>query len=388
MNPDPTNTPLDILQQRNRELSILNTIAESLNRSVEIEEILRETLAQVAELLSLKTGWIWLIRSESDETILAASQNLPPALRDYPERMDGSCYCIDTFQEGDMEGAANLNVIRCSRLRWLTEGTEGLRYHASIPLYAHGKKLGVFNVARSGWKELSQEDLRLLYTVGDMVSIAIERARLFAQSMQLGVVEERNRLAREIHDTLAQELTGISLQLETADALLEAGVDHQKIHNTIKHTLRLVRVSLDEARRSVLDLRAGPLEDRTLSEALTALAGDFRQKWNIHVIFSATGENQPLPSQVEVGLYRIAQEALNNVQKHAEAKNVVLRLATSSDTINLTITDDGLGFNPEQIPEGRFGLVGINERAKLLGGNFHLQSNPGNGTKLSVKAPL
>ena len=74
--------------------------------------------------------------------------------------MEGSCYCLDTFHEGDMEGAANINVIRCSRLQWLTEGTEGLRYHASIPLYAHGKQLGVLNVARGGWKELSQEDLR------------------------------------------------------------------------------------------------------------------------------------------------------------------------------------------------------------------------------------
>ncbi len=99
------------------------------------------------------------------------------------------------------------NVVTCSRLKNLVDGTDGLRYHASIPLYAHGKQLGVLNVASTDWRELSQEDLQLLYTVGDLLGIAVERARLFARSAHLGALEERNRLARELHDTLAQGLT-------------------------------------------------------------------------------------------------------------------------------------------------------------------------------------
>jgi DNA-binding NarL/FixJ family response regulator len=135
--------------------------------------------------------------------------------------MEGDCYCLRTYREGDLEGAANVNVVTCSRIKNLVDGTDGLRYHASIPLYASNNiRLGVLNVASEDWRELSAEDLRLLYTVGDLLSIAIERARLYERSVQLGTSEERNRLAREIHDTLAQGLAAIALQLESAEAFL------------------------------------------------------------------------------------------------------------------------------------------------------------------------
>src|SRR6188768_2878843 len=113
--------------------------------------------------------------------------------------MNGSCTCLDLYEEGNMKGAAN--IITCSRLKWLSGGTEGLRYHATVPLYAYGKEIGVMNVASTGWRELSPDDLQTLHTVGDLLGIAIERARLFARSADIGATRERNRLAREIHDT-------------------------------------------------------------------------------------------------------------------------------------------------------------------------------------------
>jgi two-component system NarL family sensor kinase len=108
----------------------------------------------------------------SPEPYLAAAQNLPPVLADEPRRMDGSgyCYCLDTYRKGDLEGAANVNVLTCSRLDGLVDGTDGLRYHASIPLYAGEKKLGVMNVASPAWRGLGSEDLQLLNTVGDLLS--------------------------------------------------------------------------------------------------------------------------------------------------------------------------------------------------------------------------
>lgn len=377
----------EALAQWNRELSILNTIAENLNRSVDLDETLRGTLARVVELFDLQTGWVWLVDDGAGEAYLAAAQNLPPALTKKPERMEGSCYCLDTYKTGDLDGAANVNVITCSRLKWLSEGTGGLRYHASIPLYAHGKKLGVLNVASRDWRELSPEDLRLIYTIGDLLGIAIERARLFQQSAQSGAIEERYRLAREIHDTLAQGLTGIALHLETADALLDANADREKIRSLIQNALKMTRASLDEARRSVLDLRAAPLENRSLAEALQALTESFQTKLNVKVIFSAIGKYHPLPVQIETGLYRVAQEALTNVQKHAQARKITVQLITTPDRIQLIIADDGQGFDPAQLSQGRFGLVGLNERVKLLGGQFHIQSTPGKGTRVEVLIP-
>lgn len=378
----------EILQKRNRELSILNTIAEALNRSTDLDETLRVTLAHVAELLDLHTGWIWLLNDNSDTAYLAAAQHLPPALTKKRERMEGSCYCLDTFRSGDLDGAANVNIITCSRLKWLEQGTDGLRYHASIPLYAHSKELGVLNVASQDWRELSSEDLRLLYTIGDMLSIAIERAKLFNQSVQMGAIEERNRLAREIHDTLAQGLTAITLQLETADAHLEKNIDAKKLQHAIQKALRLSRENLEEARRSVQDLRAAPLENRTLAEAIKSLTDPFQSNSNARVFFRITGKNRPLPVRIETGIYRIIQEALTNIHKHASAREVNLQLDITPDRVNLTIKDDGKGFDPDQISPGHFGLIGLRERTKLLGGQLTLQSNPGRGTLLEVSFPL
>jgi two-component system NarL family sensor kinase len=258
-------------------------------------------------LFALRTGWIWLLREDNGEPYLAAAQNLPPALADNPRRMEGSCYCLDMFRVGDLAGAANVNVITCSRLKNLIVGTDGLRSHASVPLYAHGKRLGVLNVVSSDWRELSAENLRLLYTVGDLVGIAIERARLFTASTQIGALEERNRLAREIHDTLVQGLAGIIMQLETADAFLESA-QADRGQDALRQALALTRSNLDEARRSVLDLRAAPLEGRSLDKALEALVHDRQAVAKVKIAFEASG-SRPLPARIEAGLYRIAQEA-------------------------------------------------------------------------------
>ncbi|HEU4848214.1 MAG TPA: GAF domain-containing sensor histidine kinase, partial [Rubrobacteraceae bacterium] len=380
----PDNGGKKDLRRLNHELSVLNEIARELNRSVNLGEALGFTLAQVAELLGLRTGWIWLMNEDSSEPYLAAVQNLPPALADDPRRMDGSgyCYCLDTYKRGDLEGAANVNVLTCSRLGGLVDGTDGLRYHASIPLYAQEKKLGVMNVASPGWRSLSPEDLQLLYTIGDLLSIAIERAELFARSTRLGAVEERNRLAREIHDTLAQGLTATALQLESADALLDAG--SEKAHEPLRRALSLTRSNLEEARRSVLDLRASPLEGRPLSEALKALVERWEAETGIAARYGAVNGSRPLPPSVEAALYRICQEALTNVARHAGAERATVRLVATPDRVRLAVEDDGRGFDAAGVPEDRHGIVGMRERAEVLGGTLEASSGPGEGTRIEV----
>ncbi len=376
------------LRRLNHELSVLNEIARQLNRSVNLGEALAFTLAQVAELLGLRTGWIWLMNEDASEPYLAAAQNLPPALSDDPRRMDGSgyCYCLDTYKRGDLEGAANVNVLTCSRLDGLVDGTDGLRYHASIPLYAGDKKLGVMNVASPDWRSLSPDDLQLLYTIGDLLSIAVERARLFARSTRLGAVEERNRLAREIHDTLAQGLTATALQLESADVLLDAG--SEKAHEPLRRALSLTRSNLEEARRSVLDLRAAPLEGRPLSEALKALVERWEAETGIAARYRAVNGSRPLPPRVEAALYRICQEALTNAARHAGAGRVTVRLVATPDRVRLAVEDDGLGFNASDVPDDRHGLLGMSERAKMIGGAFEVRSEPGAGTRIEATVPL
>ena len=377
------------LERRNHELSVLNAIARELNRSVDLSEALEFTLSQVAELLGLRTGWIWLVDESSSEPYLAAVQNLPPALANDPRRMDGAgyCYCLDTYKKGDLEGAANVNVLTCSRLKGLVDGTDGLRYHASIPLYAGDEKLGVMNVASPDWRSLSPEDLQLLYTIGDLLSIAVERARLFARSAQLGAVEERNRLARELHDTIAQGLTATTLQIESADALLDVGSNAERARESLRRALSITQSNLEEARRSVLDLRAAPLEGRSLPEALKALVNEWEAETDAATRFQAVNGRRPLPPRVEVALYRICQEALTNVARHAEAERVTVRLIATTEQVQLIVEDDGRGFDASEAVD-RHGLVGMNERTRMLGGTLDLRARPGAGTRVQVAVPL
>ncbi|HZY64569.1 MAG TPA: GAF domain-containing sensor histidine kinase [Rubrobacteraceae bacterium] len=378
------------LERRNHELSVLNEIARELNRSVNLGETLEFTLEQVAELLGLRTGWIWLQNEATGQFYLAASRKLPPVLADNPALMDGAgyCYCLDTYKKGDLEGAANVNVVTCSRLKGLVDGTDGLRHHASIPLYAGEKRLGVMNVASHDWKSLSPADLQLIYTIGDLLSIAVERARLSDRSARLGAVEERNRLAREIHDSLAQGLTATILQLESADALLDTDCQPETLREPLRRALSLSRSNLEEARRSVLDLRAAPLEGRPLAEALRALVNGWGSEHGINARFKAVNANRPLPSRTEVALYRICQEALSNVARHAEAGHVTVRLVATPERIRLVVEDDGRGFDAPNVAGDRYGLTGMNERTRKLGGRLEVGSEAGKGTRVEVTVPL
>jgi two-component system NarL family sensor kinase len=386
--PDPAEAPDG--SRRARELAILNAIAQALNASVDLRDSLSAALSHVADLLGLRTGWVFLLDEQTGEPYLAAAQSLPKGLAEHPGRMTGSCYCLDTFRAGDLNGAANVNVVTCSRLKWLAgEGTEGLRFHASIPLYAHGRRLGVMNVASPEWRQLSPDDLRILHTVGDMLGVAVDRARLYAASVEAGAAQERNRLAREIHDTLAQGLSATALHLDTADALLAAGAPPERIRAAIEKALQLTRSNLEEARRSVLDLRAAPLEGRTLAQALATLAEASWSEVGPLVRVDVEGSVARLPAGIESGLYRIGQEALANALRHAAAQVILLRLRTTPDRIVLSIEDDGHGFEPDAaIAADRFGLVGLRERARLLGGTLTIESAPGTGTRIVVAVPL
>jgi two-component system, NarL family, sensor kinase len=335
-------------------------------------------------LFDLKTSWIFLLDGEGNP-YLAAAQNLPPALADHPRRMGGECDCLYLYEFNELEKPEN---ITCSRLENLVVGTAGLRQHATIPLDAQGKQLGILNVASTDWGDLHEDDLRLLYLVGDLLGIAIERARLFAKSVESGATEERNRLAREIHDTLAQGLTAIALQLETADALLESGTPAERVRGAIAQALQLTRANLEEARRSVMDLRAAPLEGRPLPDALQELVNEWASRRKVDAEFEVVGSPRPLPIRIEIGLYRILQEALTNIGRHAAASCVNIQLQMMHDQVRLLVDDNGRGFDPKKVGASSFGLVGMNERAKLLGGSLEVGSSEGEGTQIEVIIPV
>jgi GAF domain-containing protein len=240
--------------------------------------------------------------------VLAAARNLPRGLADRPAQMSGRCYCLDSFQSGDLEGAANVNIVICSRLKWLAgRGTDGLRCHASIPLYANGRRLGVMNVASAAWRRLSDDDLGLLHTVGDMLAVAVDRSRLYAKSVAAGALAERNRVARELHDTLAQGIAATAMQLDTAEALLDAGADAARVRKPVSEALRLTRGSLDEARRSVFALRAPEDEETDLPAALARLIEELAGGIDPSITLTTSGLERTMSPGLVGELARIAR---------------------------------------------------------------------------------
>lgn len=371
------------------ELQVLNAIAEALNRSSDVQQALERTLSLVTKLLGLRTGWVWLLDPDTQQFYSAAVQHLPPYLRQ-PVRMSGrSCWCIEAFQDGALT-PRNIDVIECSRLRPAVKKkevhlTQGLRYHASIPLYFQRKPLGIMNVTGPSWRELRSDELRLLSTIAYQVGIAIDRARLADENARGARAEERARIAREIHDTLVQGLTAIGLQLE--GALTHLGDSPQRARERVQRALDVSRESLEEARRSVLDLRAMPLVGKPLAEALGALGRRFTSETGIRVHVRAPAGGT-LPLRVEAELLRIAQEALTNVRKHATAGEVEVTLRRAGGKLHLSIRDDGRGFNTRTKSGAGVGILGMHERARVLGGRLRVQSRPGRGTTVQVAVPL
>src|SRR5688500_7425630 len=191
-----------------RALQVLKEVAEALNSAPTEQRAAGEALERVADLLGVETGWVWLRDPASDRFYNAAVQSLPPYLQ-APVRMTGrSCWCLELFRSGQLT-ARNIDVVECSRLAAAVQAqqsaeTRGLRCHASVPLYAGGRPLGVMNLAMRGWRRLTRQELDLLTTVADRVGVAIERARLGEQSIERARADERGRIARDVHDTLAQ----------------------------------------------------------------------------------------------------------------------------------------------------------------------------------------
>lgn len=228
-------------------------------------------------------------------------------------------------------------------------------------------------------RAISEQSEQRKVMIGRLQELAEEnaelQARLLTQAREAGVLDERQRMAREIHDTIAQSLTGILTQLEADDGAGER----------LETVRRLARDALTEARRSVQALRPTPLDDAQLATALREVADKWSQTSEVEAFVEVTGEARPLHVEVEVALLRVAQEALANVGKHARADRVGITLSYMEDVVALDVRDDGAGFVPARTPG--FGLVAMRQRITRLAGAFEVETAPGQGTGISATVP-
>ncbi|RSM86066.1 sensor histidine kinase [Kibdelosporangium aridum] len=207
-------------------------------------------------------------------------------------------------------------------------------------------------------------------------------ALLLERAKETGIAEERARMAREIHDTVAQGLTGIVTQLEAAEALIPAGPARSRLDTA----RQLARTSLVEVRRSIEALRPGPLHDTRLSDAVEQAVTTWRAQHDIPATFTVTGTPQSMHAEVEVTILRAVQETLVNVSRHAKAQRVDVTLSYMEDVIVLDVRDDGTGFDPQSA--NGFGLTAMRQRVRSLSGTVEIESVPRAGTAVSVSVPM
>ncbi len=277
------------------------------------------------------------------------------------------------------------------------EGVAGL---ICVPLRANGRIFGILTFTTLAPGRYHELDVGVAQQIADQIAPFLDNVRLYRQVRALAAAEERNRLAREVHDTLAQGLTAIALQLDAANLLLPPGADAAPL---VTEAREMTRRSLEEARRAVWGLHPTPLEHRTLGEALEAEVAGFGRRSGVAASFELRGDPLPLDAERATALFRIAQEALHNVEKHAQASRVRVELEFRTEgglgpgaepargAVLLRVADDGRGFATDDVQptsEGGFGLTGMRERARLAGGTLELESAPGWGTRLVAHVVL
>jgi signal transduction histidine kinase len=240
--------------------------------------------------------------------------------------------------------------------------------------------LGLFFVLKLVSTLLSERQTK------EQLAVAHEQLQQYALRIEdLAAVQERNHIAREIHDSLGHTLTAQNIQLQTAVKLWER--DPQKAYVFLQQAQRLATTAMQEVRRSVRTLREDALEDPPLEEAIAHLVHDFQQGTGVAISTAIEGETIICP-QMSKALHRIVQESLTNIRKHAHATQVNIQLNTTAEQVILTIADNGRGFNPEVQHATGFGLQGIQERVTALRGVLRLETKPGAGCRIVVQVPL
>jgi two-component system nitrate/nitrite sensor histidine kinase NarX len=231
---------------------------------------------------------------------------------------------------------------------------------------------------------LSKEELTLLVSIADHIGLAVENVRLRRQAEETAILEDRQRLARELHDSVNQSLFSASVIAETLPRLWER--NPTLVQQNLGDLHRLIRGALAEMRILLLELRPVSMADAVLSDLLQQLVNGLKGRTLLDIELQISGQRD-IPIQVKKNLFRIAQEALNNIVKHARARKVLLGLEQSPDEIRLRICDDGQGFELGNVEGGHLGLQIMRERAGNIGADLEVLSRPGTGTDILVVWP-
>jgi signal transduction histidine kinase len=288
---------------------------------------------------------------------------------------------LGAMLEPDAAPLRTLDIREDPRFRgWWPGAHPSMSTFLGVPIVARGHVAGAFYLTDKDGG-FSDDDQALIETFAAHAALAIENARLHERSRELSIVEERNRLARELHDAVTQKLFGVVLAAESGTALLER--DLAAAARQLALVRELAGEAMDELRSVIVHLRPPHVEEEGLAVAL-AKHVDVLRRAHRRAIELDVGGDGAAPEAIETDVFRIAQEALHNALRHAHAERVALRLRCDEERVELTVTDDGIGFDPEHVRARRLGLTTMAERARAIGGELRVDSVLGAGTTVTL----
>ena len=377
-------------RRRNERMAAINAVALNVSAVLTLGELLPHVVQLARETFGYHAVGVFLVDDDEREIVLEA---LDSGDGEVPPR--GTRAAVG--------GEGIVGHVAATGLPWITGDVSKDPFYSSLgvkdaktkselamPIKQGDLVVGALDLHSASADAFDDTDMLIAQTLANQLAVAIENARIFDEARDLAVLEERNRMAREIHDTLAQGFTGIVIQLEAGEQAMERDADELRGHVAMAKSL--ARECLAEARRSVWNLLPESLEQNPLDVIIQTEVERFAATSKARAGFTLLGMRRQLPAVAQAALMRICQESLSNIGKYASASAVNVTLDFALDTVTLTVADDGVGFDPDavRIEEGRggFGIIGMRQRARLLRGDVTITSAPGAGAKVEARIPI
>ena len=350
------------LTMRNQELSTLNSVTGEMGRSLVVADVAATAVAELSGVWQLDEVAVYLVDGLAGVRLVGRSGGPP---------------------DPEAEAALARELAEVGQEQLATPRQRpGLLI---VPLITAASLVGFLALRRQ--QPFAPRQLELLAVMGGQLALALRNAQLFADTQELATINERNRIAREIHDTLAQGLAGIIVQLQAAEAWLAR--EPARAREAVDHATELARYSLQEARRSVWDLRPEGLERAGLAGAVRDELSRVSERTGVKTSTRIRGlRGISVPAGVEVAVFRVIQEAVANSLHHAAPTRVYVEIVRTDGQLRVAVSDDGRGFQPELAQRsGSFGITSMRERAAACGGTLELASRPGGGTRVVLRVP-
>jgi len=376
-------TQTQYISQKTRSLEIIYDVAASINVSRDLDDLLTRFLHTLKEVVNARAAVVRLV-TEDEQMRLVASTGLDDEVISREQLLPAAtCLCGTAYDKGTVQYQPDIS--KCDKIighSFFNDDNVGM---IAVPLQYRDRTLGVYNLfVDKSMLAYAEEINDLLTSIGRHLGMAIDKARLDDETTRLSLMEERTRLAHELHDSLAQTLASLRFQVRVLDENLRLGEEP-----AVWHELEKIENNLDEAyaelRELITHFRA-PVDKRGLVPGVQYLVNRFRNQTGIHIYLQQEWNIVQLPASFEVEVLRIIQEALNNIRKHSQAQNVrILLRAKPQGNYHILIEDDGIGIDASKSNDKKRDHYGLNimaERTKRINGDLKIESEPGEGTRI------